>query len=211
MPQGIMRPGGLQLTEELLQMAVLDSGARILDLGCGQGTTVGKLQQLGYQSIGVDISPKLIAEACARYPEAQFMVADGTELPFDEAAFTAVICECSLSEMPVRPVLGECARLLKPGGKILISDIYARKGALDAVLETRVPAMLTKGQWVGLLAQSGFCNPIIIDKSDAFTEFVLHAIWEYGGLANLFDCCQWSRMKESKPGYFLMVATREEK
>lgn len=208
MPQGAMRPGGLELTCQLLELASLDTKARILDIGCGLGSTVFKLSELGNRVMGVDISEKLIEEGRIKYPDIHLLVADGTALPFAECSFDAVICECSLSVMPAQLVLEECKRVLNPGGKVLISDIYVRKKPSITTLDTLDVFLMMQDQWEDMLRQSGFCDIQFIDYSEAFTEFVIRAIWEYGGLEKLFDCKQWCHAKLAKPGYFLSVSTK---
>ncbi len=208
MPQGAMRPGGLQLTGQLLELASMENRARILDIGCGLGSTVSELNKLGFQAIGVDISQKLIEKGRIKYPDAYLQVADGTGLPFDAGSFDAVICECSLSVMPAEHVLEECNRLLIPGGRVLISDLYVRRKPQTTRLDTLDVSLMMQDQWVELLKKCGFSDIQFIDCSKAFTEFAIRAIWEYGSLENLFDCKQWRHAKLAKPGYFLSVSTK---
>ncbi|HBC91934.1 MAG TPA: hypothetical protein DCZ10_03270 [Pelotomaculum sp.] len=208
MPQGAMRPGGLQLTGQLLQLAALENRARILDIGCGLGSTVGKLNELGYRAMGVDSSQKLIEKGRIEYPDTHLLVADGADLPFDAGSFDAVICECSLSVMPAQHVLAECNRLLRPGGKVLISDLYVRQKPQTIGLDTLDAGLMTRDQWVELLEQSGFAHIQFVDSSKDLTEFVIRTIWKHGSLEEIFDCRQWRQAKLAKPGYFLSVATK---
>jgi len=206
--QGAMRPGGLQLTGQLLELAALVNEARILDLGCGLGGTVSKLKELGYQAVGVDISPLLVQQGLIKHPGTQLMVGDAANLPFDAETFDAVIYECSLSVMPARQVLQECNRVLQPSGKVLISDIYARQKPPIPKWDALDVNLLLQNEWIELLEQSGFAGIQFVDCSKALTEFLVKVIWEHGSLENILDCRQWSRIKPAKPGYFLAVATK---
>jgi len=208
LPEGVMRPGGLKLTEKLLEQAALAKGQKILDIGCGMGSTVNKLIELGYRAMGVDISAKLIKEGQLRYPDTVLLVADAANLPFDSGCFDAIICECSLSDMPTSSVLKECYRLLVPVGKVLISDIYTRKDLQAANIDNLDAGLMTQCQWLGLLAQSGFSDIRFCDCSEVFKAFVAQAIWDHGSLEKLFDCEKWHLAAGAKPGYFLLVANK---
>ena len=54
--------------EQIVALVGLQPGARILDAGCGFGRTVGVLQGMGFEAVGVDISPAVIEEARTRNP-----------------------------------------------------------------------------------------------------------------------------------------------
>ncbi|MGI6492073.1 MAG: class I SAM-dependent methyltransferase [Pelotomaculum sp.] len=134
---------------------------------------------------------------------------DAADLPFDAASFDAIISECSLSAMPTQRVLQECNRVLKPSGKVLISDIYVRQKPPITRWDSLDANLLLQNEWVELLEQSGFADIQFVDRSKALTEFLVKAIWEHGSLEDILDCRQWSRIKPAKPGYFLAVATKD--
>jgi len=207
MPQGAMRPGGLNLTGNLLELATakgLKPGSSICDVGCGTGSTVSKLNELGFLATGLDISQKLINHGKTKYPGIKLLCADATEMPFESGSFEAVISECSLSVMDTGEVLRECYRILKPEGLLLLSDVYVRneQAAVDA-------GFYTKEQWTGLIENCGFSVIEFQDCSKAFTEFIIQAIWNFGSLDKLFDCQKWSGSRSRKLGYFLMLAVKE--
>jgi len=118
------RPGGMTLTERGIRYAKITAGMRVLDVGCGDGTTVRHLRALGIDAIGVDVDP--------RNPNGdEFIIrADAVALPFERGEFDAVLFECSLSEMSdAIEALREAERVVKPLGILMMSDIFAKKQA----------------------------------------------------------------------------------
>ncbi len=68
----------------------VERGERVLDIGCGAGTTTAALARRGARATGADISELLVARARERYPECEFVVADVEAHAFDrfDAAFS---------------------------------------------------------------------------------------------------------------------------
>lgn len=101
------------------------SSVRILDVGCGQGTPA--LQQVGDGAtiVGVDFSRAQLDGATSNAPNASFVQGDMTELPIDDDTFDVVTAFHSLIHVPVdehRTVLDEFARVVRPDGRVLVSE-----------------------------------------------------------------------------------------
>ena len=78
--------------EQIVALLGLEPGARILDAGCGFGRTVGVFAELGFDAVGVDISPAVIEEAERRNPGPAYVVHDLTEpLPDEVERFDAIV------------------------------------------------------------------------------------------------------------------------
>lgn len=119
--------------EHLVDLARLDAGDSVLDVGCGTGalamaakTRVGA----GAQVCGVDPSPQMIArarrKAARREVDVRFETAAVEALPFPYAAFDAVLSTLMLHHLTDdgrREGIGEIARVLAPGGTFLAVDI----------------------------------------------------------------------------------------
>lgn len=112
---------------------------RLLDVGCGGGQPAIRLKELypHLQITGIDLSEDMIV--CAR-KRAQhrglaihFQVADAQALPFADASFDIVFSLGSAKHWP-DPLrgLGECWRVLKPGGELLIADATSDATPEDA-------------------------------------------------------------------------------
>src|SRR5207302_7962175 len=73
---------------------------------------------------GIDTTPALLASARARDPECTFLEAAAERLPFDDNAFDLVISYLSLIDIPdMQAAISEMARVLKPGGALLIANL----------------------------------------------------------------------------------------
>ncbi len=101
--------------------------ARIVDLGCGAGRTTVALSRLGYQVVGIDLSPALLAAARQRHPELEFHHMDATDLVFPDATFDAALfsyngIDCIYPVSTRLKCLAEAFRVLKPGGTFLVSS-----------------------------------------------------------------------------------------
>lgn len=123
-----LRPGGVELTAHGLEACGFRTGQRVVDLGCGPGVTLALLRERGFRPVGLDASPSMLEEAARRVSAC---LAAGTleRLPFRDACMDGIVCECvlSLSEAPEQ-ALAEMRRVLRPGGRVLLTDILLREG-----------------------------------------------------------------------------------
>jgi cyclopropane fatty-acyl-phospholipid synthase-like methyltransferase len=102
-------------------VTTLDRGARVLELGCGDGRTSKRLARR-FDVVGVDLSIEQLRLARAAVPEAAFIHADLIELDFAEGAFDAVTAFYSFMHVPrdQHPeLLGRIRGWLRPGGLFL--------------------------------------------------------------------------------------------
>ncbi len=133
-----LRPGGLELTAELATACSLSPGGRVLDLGCGTGSTAAFLaREWQADVVGLDCSASRLAEARARKEEAVIWVEGQAEcIPCPDGSFDAVFAECVVNALadPTQ-ALGEIHRVLRPGGSwpCPTSTSDARSKALTAL------------------------------------------------------------------------------
>lgn len=98
------------------------SGA-LLDAGCGPGHWTALLQEGSRPVSGIDVSAALLASARARFPLVSFAQASFRAVPVEDAALGGILAWYSLIHTPpvdLPDVLREFARVLAPGGSILI-------------------------------------------------------------------------------------------
>jgi hypothetical protein len=137
-------PGGLDLTRRLARTLRLRPGQRVLDVASGPGATALLLaEEFAVEVDGVDLGEASVARARAAAAErglgglVRFHVGDAERLPFDDATFDAVVCECAFCTFPAKEVAAaEFARVLRPGGRVGLTDVTLDPGRLDPQLAT---------------------------------------------------------------------------
>lgn len=148
-------PGGLKLTRRLLDSIVVRPGDRLVDVASGIGTT--SLLAAGEYDAhvdGVDLSAANVALASGAAAAAgvservRFHHGDAEALPLPDASYDVVVCECALCTFPDKATAAaQMARVLRPGGRVGISDITADP--------SRLPPELTGiAAWVACIADA---------------------------------------------------------
>ena len=130
----------------------LVSGARVLDLACGTGDLCRTLAAEGYRPIGVDFSAGMLAAART---DAPLVRADATRLPFADRALDGLTCGFALRNfVDLAPVLSECARIIRPKGRIALIDVSE---------PTSAPARAVHGLWFRRVVP--FVGGLLSDRS----------------------------------------------
>lgn len=112
-----------------------------LDAACGTGRFADFLARRGYRVIGVDSSPDMLAHARRRVPDGEFHVGDLAGLPLADDSVDVIVCALALVHLPrLEPVLAEFARVLRPGGDLIISDIHHEHVTRGSVITAHGPA-----------------------------------------------------------------------
>lgn len=124
-------------------------GRKVLDVGCGEGKLAAALARRGAVVSAVDVDPAMLAAARCRIDaddiDVRLCRADGARLPFDDSIFdsvTAVTMLCFVNSP--EPVLAEMARVLRPGGALVIGEL-GRRSLWGA--HRRVRAFLGDATW----------------------------------------------------------------
>ena len=112
-----------------------------LDAACGTGRFAEFLARRGHQVIGTDSSPDMLAHARRRVPGGEFHLAALDQLPLPDDSVDVIICALALVHVPsLPPVLAEFARVLRPGGDLVISDIHHQLVTRGSVIKGLSPA-----------------------------------------------------------------------
>jgi SAM-dependent methyltransferase len=97
----------------------------VLDAACGTGRHSVELAQRGHRVTGVDRSPAMLAKAREKLPQGDFREGDLTALPADSASVDAAVCALALVHLAdLDGAVAELARVVRPGGRVIISDVH---------------------------------------------------------------------------------------
>lgn len=118
-------------------------GERVLDLGCGTGHLTAQIAERGAETIGIDSSASMIAQARQNYPKLKFQLADARDFAFD-APFDAVFSNAALHwVLEADSVVRSVAKALKPGGRFVLE--FGVRGNVAKVTEGVEAALLAAG------------------------------------------------------------------
>lgn len=179
-------------------MAALRPGEVVVDLGCGGGLDVllaAKLVGPDGKSIGIDMTPEMLERARAGAGKVgatnvEFHQAQIDELPLSDQSVDCILSNCVINLAPDKPkVFREMLRVLKPGGRISISDIALRQplpteiaNSLQAYVGCIAGAMLVS-EYERLLQEAGF-NPVVVSETGADLN-----VYAQAGSAGSAGCC----------------------
>ncbi len=113
--------------EEPVVRSLLDEfeSGPALDAACGTGRHARYLAERGHDVIGVDASPEMLALAAAAAPTAGFALGTLQHLPLAAGAVDVAVCSLALGHLPdLNGAITELARVVRPGGHIVISDLH---------------------------------------------------------------------------------------
>ncbi len=133
--------GGLAATLALLEIAGLDSEDRLLDIGCGLGGPARVIAtQTGCRVVGIDLSAdycnaaELISKQLNLADRTQFVQANALNLPFPTNHFSALWTQHVTMNIEHKSTLWrELARVLSPGGKLLMYEVMLGDGNSDRI------------------------------------------------------------------------------
>lgn len=219
-----LRPGGFKLTEIAIKYCGITESDKVLDLGCGRGATLHYLRENhGISAVGIDPSEKLIGQARTSFPDAEFVLGRGEALPFEGGSFDCVFAECTLSLMDsLDDVLSQTYRVLKENGWFVVNDVYSKNPqALDELrglaINSCMRGMHELPKLEDKLRKAGFSVVLTEDYSELLKELVVKIGFSYGSMSEFWslssDNCLdgsdfYSKLKQCKPGYFLLIARK---
>jgi arsenite methyltransferase len=149
-----------------LDLAALQRGEAVLDLGSGSGTDVFCAAVLVGESghvVGVDITDEQLDKAARLreregFSQVRFVEAHIEELPFEDASFDAVLSNGVVNLSPVKGrVFAEAARVLRPGGRLAIADIVSGRALKE---RTRRNVELWAACIAGAIPRSNYLEAI---------------------------------------------------
>ncbi|WDP91725.1 MAG: methyltransferase domain-containing protein [Desulfobacter sp.] len=212
------RPGGLTLTRAALDHCGLAPGDPVLDAGCGDGVTCAFLSgEAGLSTFGMDLSAQRISKTGSGWTGIRARL---PLLPFATSAFRAVFCECVLSLVAEKQdCLEEFFRLLKPGGHLVLTDLYLPGEAPAPVPGlTCLDGALGRNALKAAVEGAGFRLRIWEDHTRMLREMACQMVFKHGSLDNFWKTLTGDvfhaglgarcRAREINPGYCLIIADK---
>ena len=163
-------------------IAALQPGETVLDLGSGAGfdcfLAVRQVGPTG-QVIGVDMTAEMVAKArenagAAGYANVEFRLGEIEHLPVADASVDVIISNCVINLSPDKPqVFREAFRVLRPGGRLAISDIVTTAPLPEEVRNDLalyagcIAGAATIAELEAMLGESGFDNIRIQPKDES--------------------------------------------
>jgi cyclopropane fatty-acyl-phospholipid synthase-like methyltransferase len=167
----VIHPGGRASTDRLLELAAVSPGERVLDIGCGVGTTAIRLaREWRAQVVAADIAPLMRDRAEANVTAAHLTDrvsvedADIRSLPNPDNSFDVVVAEAVTMFVSRRRAAAELARVTRPGGRGLTTEFYWREPPTDEAREVFLgqvcPGMRFDSieEWTGIYGGAGLVD-----------------------------------------------------
>lgn len=161
-------------------LASLKEGEVVLDLGAGAGfdaflaaNRVGKSGRV----IGVDMTPDMVSKARANalnggYENVEFRLGEIENIPVADNSVDVIISNCVINLSPDKPsVFSDALRVLKPGGRLMVSDIVLLKELPDAIRQSVsayvgcVAGALMKDDYLKTIGEAGFRDVKVLDET----------------------------------------------
>lgn len=217
----LLRPGGFRLTERGVSFCGLPDLSIIIDVGCGTGASVAFLREkFHFKALGLELSESLLREI-VRMEHFPLAMARAEELPILPGVCDGILCECVLSLIfEPNSALCEFARVLRPGGFLVMSDLYdrGREELTSPCSENDGSVLRTRMAIESFVGKAGFEVLLWEDHTMYLKELAAQLILNQGATS---DSCDFFAASGSGcsgssplitfpgPGYFLMVAQKK--
>ena len=125
---GYDRPDNpIVMAEERVVQEMLDASptGAALDAACGTGRWALYLASRGHAVTGIDATPEMLEQARGKVPTGHFERGDLAALPLAPGSFDIAVCALALTHcIELGPPIGELARVVRSGGRVVVSDVH---------------------------------------------------------------------------------------
>lgn len=162
-------------------LASLKEGETVLDLGSGAGfdcfLAAGRVGKKG-RVIGVDMTPEMVDKARenarkGNYPNVEFRLGEIENIPAADNSVDAIISNCVINLAPDKKrVFKEALRVLKPGGRLMVSDLVLMKELPEAIqdsIEAYIGCLsgaIMKDEYLEAIKNAGFRDVRVLDETN---------------------------------------------
>ena len=162
-------------------IASLKEGDVVLDLGSGAGFDAFLASSMVGESgrvIGVDMTPEMTEKARANakkgnYKNVEFRLGEIEKLPVEDNSVDVIISNCVINLSPDKEsVFKEAFRVLRPGGRLMVSDLVLLKGLPDIIKESVeayvgcLAGAIMKDEYIGYIKKAGFKEVKIVGQAN---------------------------------------------
>jgi len=168
-------------------MASLKKGETVLDLGSGAGfdcfLAANRVGETG-KIIGVDMTPEMVQKASENakkngYKNVEFRLGEIEKLPVADSSVNIIISNCVINLSPDKEIVfKEAFRVLKAGGRMLVSDIVLLKELPEKVKDSAeayvgcVSGAILKDEYLNLMKDAGFSEVKVLEETSFATEHI---------------------------------------
>ncbi len=184
--------GGTDAVDRLMAHANISAQDHVLDVCAGMGGPARYIAwKTGCQVTGLDLTASRVAgaqaltEAAHLTEQVHFVHGNALEMPFDQAAFTCIISQEAFAHIPnKRQLIAQCERALKPGGRMVFTDIMSHQTLeaqdaqklFDGMRFSEIATLKDYENWFGQVGMQWLCA---IDLSQEWTRILVdrHAMY----------------------------------
>ena len=168
-----------------IKYADVKEGERCLDIGSGRGNDVMRMAEIAGSegfAYGVDISDGMLKKArktaeVLSVENVEFLKSEIEVIPLEDNSIDLVISNCTINHAKdKKAVWSQIYRVLKPGGRFVVSDIYSSEVVPDkyrndpAAVAECWAGSVTKDEYMETLISTGYVNLSIIEESDFYDK-----------------------------------------